>query len=165
MTSKLEAANQILHTFAPDTTISPALSGGYQITFNGRNRRWRTNKGSDFPVFSWGHGGTATVALNHLIRWLQDKPVLPLSTWIYWSSETIKLCDADTVELLRKAGYPETAKCVLCGVQLKSFDWWSLDKVEGCCCLGNQGCREIVKISDVHFFRTSLILTISLLSS
>ena len=140
--SKIDVANKVLKSFAPDSEITFVPGVGYKVSFNGKSKRWVCRGGSFFPMFRWNHGGTATTATSQLIRWLQNRPCLPLSTWAYWSTERISLFPAEMVQLLKDSGYPEKAKCCLCGIELKSFDWWHLDKTEGCCCLHDRGCRQ-----------------------
>ena len=142
--SKLEVANKVLKSFASDSEFVFVPGVGYKVSFNGKSKRWVCRGGSFYPTFRWYHGGTATIAASQLIRWLQNKPCLPISTWEYWSS--IALCPIETVILLKDSGYPEKVNCCLCGAELKQFDWWHLDKIEGCCCLHNQGCRQLGKL-------------------
>lgn len=153
----VDVANQVLQSFAPDTRIE-RRRGGWYVCWTRRNgeelsRRWMT-RGQDFyPVWhrEWAHGGTASTALSQLIRWMQGKPVLPLSTWKYWAGDTCKLLrhhPQDAIRLLLDAGYPEHSKCVLCGVSpIERFDWWSLDGVSGPCCSYTTGCRQKPKES------------------
>ena len=155
----VDAANIVLRSFAPGTELRIDPTGYVVVTwFQWRpaeriERRWMT-RGEDFyPVWhkKWGHGGTACTALAQLVRWIKGKPVLPLSTWVYWGGERCALLRQNegpevAMNALRNAGYPESVNCVLCGGPLPgSFDWWSLDKVSGPCCNHNNGCRQKVK--------------------
>lgn len=82
-------------------------------------------------------------ALSQLIRWLQAKPVLPISVWLYWH-EHLLLLPKEAVDKLSKADYPKTANCVLCGKEIAGpLDWWSLDNISGPCCTWKNGCRQI----------------------
>lgn len=134
-------ANRVLGFFAKGTSLR--IECGYILvswsTFKGRvERRWMT-RGQDFyPVWhrKWTGGGTASTALSQLVRWVQGKPVLPLSTWSYWTSDKYKLLDPQAIEILRDAGYPEKVQCVRCGSNnfAGGMDWWGLDGVSGPSC-------------------------------
>lgn len=109
-------------------------------------RRW---DGHDFyptwhKIAPWG--GTQSVAISQLIRWWRGQPVLPLASWEWWSSGTVKLLHTqDAVDILRDAGYPAVSACVLCGrTPTVGLDWWNLDGVSGPCCSGysSDGCRQ-----------------------
>lgn len=150
--TRIDISNRMLQCFAPDTLLR--LESGYVIVewinYKGKqSKRWMTRGQNFYPVWSreWGHGGTACTALAQLIRWVQGKPVLPISSWEYWKSDRCKLLrhgDADdAIQRLLYNGYPQTANCVLCGLRLAySFDWWSLKKVSGPCCNYTEGCRQ-----------------------
>jgi hypothetical protein len=138
---KIEIANRVLKDFAPNTEIVRGATG-WKVTWidwKGKavSRRWQTRSGQDFyPTWSskWGYGGTACTALSQLIRWLQDRPVLPLKSWQYWSSPTVKLCSPEAVLLLGEAGYPDRADCVVCGKPIDGLiDWCHLDGISGAC--------------------------------
>lgn len=153
--ARLITANAALQCFAP--RVSLADDRGYvRVTWTGADRptsrRWMT-RGQDFyPVFNrqLPLGGTCTTALSQLVRWCGDKPVLPLSTWKYWTGEVVRMARhrpgaaAELVELLETAGYPAVALCVLCQRPLESLDWWSLKGVSGPCCSYHDahGCRQ-----------------------
>lgn len=151
--SKLQAANKALSTFS-NSRIERRKNGWFVCWENhsqGKmSRRWQCRSGQDFyPVWYrvWAHGGTASTALSQLIRWLQGKPVLPISCWRYWASERVKLLPATVANDLLQAGYPEHASCVLCGIEIQgSFDWWNLDGVSGPCCYYTNGCRQKGKL-------------------
>lgn len=138
-TSKLEIANAILKTFAPNTSIEKGQNGWVVswTTHRGKkiSRRWQAStKGSFYPSWyhRWPHGGTACTALAQLVFWLRDEPVLPLSTWRYWVK--LKLGSQSTLDLLAQAGWPETPVCVKCGNLIPegvSFDWFNLANTSG----------------------------------
>lgn len=146
---RLEVANRVLQTFATDTAME--LETGHVViswttqstTFR---RRWMT-RGQDFyPVWKnkWPHGGTASTALSQLVRWVQGKPVLPIASWEYWSSDRIKLIRfGDAVEVLRQGGYPEKSPCVKCGSfdYHGGMDWFSMENKSG------PGCFKCLKDS------------------
>lgn len=140
--TKLEIANTVLKSFAPDAEITFVPRVGYKVSHSGKKaKRWVTIGGSFYPTCRWNRGGTATIALTQLIRWLQNRPVLPLTSWKYWCNQ--KLVEPEILEILKEAGYPETAKCCLCDEELvKGLDWWNLGKVQGCCCTMFSGCRQ-----------------------
>lgn len=150
---RVSIANAVLDCFASGTTIEIRRGGVYVLwTSWGKpvSRRWQCRGGQSFyPVWhrKWAHGGTATTALAQLVRWIQEKPVLPLGTWRYWTGENVALGRArgiEAVRLLQEGGYPDDVPCVLCGESLKgrSLDWWSLDGLSGPCCTGRDGCRQ-----------------------
>lgn len=149
----LNAANKALDCFAPGTSIVVKRRVGVCVEWTQHSgkqfsRRWQTQRGQDFyPTWyrHWGHGGTATTALAQLVRWMQGKPILPLATWRHWTGERVYLGQKrgpECVSILEAAGYPETVNCVLCGVELRGLDWWSLDGVSGPCCSWTAGCRQ-----------------------
>lgn len=146
---RMDVANSVLSKF---TTIALLRKpGGIYVTWENRNgrfvRRWAC-RGQDFyPVWTriFPHGGTCSTAVSQLIRWIQDRPVLPLSTWRYWASERCKLLEPLVVDELEAAGYPVEAMCVLCNRPIKGgLDWWSLRDVSGPCCSWRSGCRQKV---------------------
>lgn len=147
--AQLEVANRVLATFAPESRIARRHGRWYVFWKLGDGketwRRWST-RGQDFyPVWSrrWPHGGTACTALSQLIRWLQGKPVLPISTWRYWGMPAINLVRGDAVQTLLDGGYPEHADCVLCHQRIDGgIDWWHLGNVSGPCCGWTTGCRQ-----------------------
>lgn len=150
---RIDVANVVLKCFAAETELR--IESGHVLVcwtqHGGKKfeRRWMT-RGQDFyPVWhnKWGHGGTASTALAQLVRWVRGLPVLPLTTWRYWSGERVALLrhgnSNEAISALSAAGYPETATCVLCGMELTSgFDWWSLDGVTGPCCAWTSGCCQ-----------------------
>lgn len=152
---RCEIANRVLKTFVPDTEIRLCPTGYVLVRWKDFNRaewnekRWMT-RGQDFyPVWHrrWGHGGTATTALAQLVRWIQGKPVLPLSSWRYWAGDKCRLLrQADATQPLAEmeaAGYPRVGICVLCDRELHgTFDWWSLNGVTGTCCSMREGCLQ-----------------------
>lgn len=148
---KIEAANAVLAIIAERTQIERRCSGWY-VTWSRSNgdtlsRRWSVCDGSHYPPWyrHWGHGGTCTQALHQLIRWCQERPVLPLATWHYWCGQQVYLArdrGAEACSLLSDAGWPHNVPCVLCGVDLAgSIDWWGLGGVSGPCCKWG-GCRQ-----------------------
>lgn len=146
-------ANRVLDCFADGTIISYMDGRGVVVSWRRYGgeivyRRWQT-RGQDFyPTWSnlWGHGGTACTALSQLVRWIQGKPVLPLSTWRYWFGDKCRLArdrGDEAIKALVHGDYPEMALCVLCGNQIEgSLDWWSLKNVTGPCCGWTSGCRQ-----------------------
>lgn len=147
---QIATCNAVLHTFQPDSLIRWVETQIYvEFAYQGRRelKRWQC-RGQDFyPMWyrKWSGGGTACTALAQLIRWLQGKPVLPLTTWEYWAGERVHLIKSlETIAMLRDAGYPAVARCVLCDRELKAagFDWWSLAGVSGPCCHYTSGCRQ-----------------------
>jgi len=149
-TPKLDVANIVLASFF-DGRIERRKGGMYVCWTDRYNgdvaKRWQC-RGQDFyPV--WHHkypgGGTSSTALSQLIRWVQGKPVLPISTWRMWASERCKLLPIEAVHQLIVGGYPQSVDCVLCKNQIEGgLDWWSLDGVSGPCCGYTSGCRQRV---------------------
>ena len=81
---RLSACNEVLASFAPDTTIERRRGGWYVCWTASRGpiaRRWRCRGQGFYPVWfrRWPHGGTATTALSQLIRWLRGQPVIVIS--------------------------------------------------------------------------------------
>jgi hypothetical protein len=148
---RLATANIVLNSFAAGSCIE--LQGSHLVVawtaFDQKRtkmrRRWIARHGQSFyPVWSrrWPHGGTATTALSQLIRWLQGRPVLPISSWRYWSGDKCRLVPDWAVGRLLSGGYPEHADCVLCGQRLGALDWWCLGGISGPCCTCSTGCRQ-----------------------
>lgn len=154
---RIDVANKVLQTFAPDTELRIDAHGYVVVEWTTHrdvllSRRWMTRGQDWYPVWHryWGHGGTACVALSQLVRWCQRKPVLPLATWRYWADEQVRLLRHGDVpsalSALRDAGYPEVATCVLCGRFVDGgCDWWSLKGVSGPCCSMRSGCKQVLK--------------------
>ena len=154
---RIDVANTVLHTFAPDTKLRIDAQGYVVVEWTTRHdvllsRRWMTRGQDWYPVWHrhWGHGGTACVALSQLVRWCRDKPVLPLTTWRYWAGEQVRLLRygdvSSALSALRNAGYPEVATCVLCGRYVDGgCDWWSLKGLSGPCCAMRSGCKQMLK--------------------
>lgn len=160
--TRLDTANAALALFAVDVTLSRE-NGHVVVQFpswhRGKpcvlRRRWQTSGQSFYPTWSrkFSHGGTVTIALAQLVRWVRHQHVLPLSTWRYWCSEKVSLAQyrgAELLNVLEQGGYPEGAACCLCGRDpLPRFDWWHLDGVSGPCCDygDSEGCRQKPKVS------------------
>lgn len=146
MEDRLEVVNKVLAEFAPGTVVKKEGSQGWTVHWTNYRgieitRRWQVRRGGSFyPVWSklWAHGGTCCAALTQLMRWLQGRSVLPLSTWRYWKSNGLAI-SCDSIESLARAGYPDRAVCIHCGEQISNgFDWYDLGKISGCvhfhCC-------------------------------
>lgn len=149
----LETANAVLDCFAQGTAISIKPKVGVVVSwtqYNGTqfSKRWMTRGQDFFPVWSqkWGHGGTCCTALSQLVRWVKEKPVLPIGTWKHWTSPQCFLARSrgpEVIKLLEEGGYPQDAICVLCHNPIEQgLDWWSLDKISGPCCSWTTGCRQ-----------------------
>jgi hypothetical protein len=150
---RVEAANLVLWWFAHKTQIVKRRDGRIAVSWSGHggqsfSRVWQTRRQDFYPVWShkWAHGGTACTALSQLVRWVQDKPVLPLGTWRHWCGPRVALGRENgpkIVTLLQERGYPEHVDCVLCHVPIVGgLDWWSLNGVSGPCCHHTEGCRQ-----------------------
>jgi hypothetical protein len=151
---RIPAANAALDCFAAGTTLE-IDRGRVFVCWERRGtfprKQWMTRWTDFYPVWyrQWGHGLSASTALAQLVRWIQGRPVLPLSTWRYWASDGARLAGEhgpEMVAALEQSGYPESAPCVLCGRDLGNtqLDWWRLDGVSGPCCSYNDetGCRQ-----------------------
>jgi hypothetical protein len=151
--TRIDVANEVLQLFAAGTSIEKP-KGGVFVTWErwrppGKvTKRWQCRGSGFYPVWhrQWGHGGTACRALSQLVRWIQEKPVLPLSTWRFWTGKSVRLGRENgprILELLAAGGYPESVNCVLCDQQITgSYDWWDLKGVSGPCCNHYSGCRQ-----------------------
>jgi len=151
---RLAAANIALKSFAPDTTLR--LESGYVLVEWQRrsgetfSKRWMCRGNDFYPVWyrQWCHGGTTSTALSQLVRWIQGKPVLSISSWRYWASEGVALLRQGdgaepAIKALLDAGYPQQPVCVLCKKQIDGgIDWWNLNGVSGPCCGWSNGCRQ-----------------------
>ncbi len=139
-------ATEVLQCFAAESFIW-RRPGGWWVCWDGTirgkrqliERRYSVGRGrSHHPPWDriWGHGGTACEALYQLIRWCRDEPVLPLSAWKYWGSDTVKLIHFDeALPKLKHMCWPEHVDCVLCGAETDvARDWWDLDGVSGPLC-------------------------------
>jgi len=157
MTTKLETVNAAIAIFAPGTTVRRGLTGWLVewTTCSGKkySRRWTVEKGNDFyPVWHnrWPYGGTCCNALAQLMRWLQDRPVFGIGTWLYWGSPNIRLGKPELIEVLLQGGYPADHVCVICGKTIvpsvDGLDWWSLKGVSGPSCrFSNCRNKEVIK--------------------
>ena len=155
---RVEVANVVLQSFAPDTTVRIDASGHVIVEWTRRggeklSRRWMARGQDWYPVWHrhWGHGGTASRALSQLVRWIQGKPVCSLAVWRGWASPGCALLrqqgdnGAAALTALADAGYPKESPCVLCGDTEHIGDWWSLKGVSGPCCSMRSGCRQQAK--------------------
>jgi hypothetical protein len=149
---RLATANAALKFFAPETTVEVRMGRVWVCWTNYRGeataKPWASRGQSFYPVWShkWGHGGTCCTALSQLVRFIQGRPLLPISTWRWWASPTVALGrdkGDELVATLLAGGYPEHVKCVLCEREIDSrLDWWHLDDVSGPCCGWTTGCRQ-----------------------
>ena len=109
---RIAVANLALDTFMPGVILYPGRE--LRMCWDIRKQppkydfpaRLRTD--GSWPAFGYRQrpsGGTAFQALAQLIRYARDLSRLPLVTWEYWSSETVKLGTPTTVEILRQGGY------------------------------------------------------------
>lgn len=158
--TRLVIVNAVLAHLEPRTTIyfrgNKARVKWSVYTGKQFDRQWMT-RGQDFyPVWKhqWPHGGTMTTALAQLVRYAQGKPVLPLSTWEYWGTDTVALfrnrdgsdSGKEIIGILAASDYPKVATCVLCGKSpIGRFDWWSLDGVSGPMCNYTEECKPFRK--------------------
>lgn len=139
MINRIDVANEVLNSFS--SALIEKRKNGIYIIFRYRDelisRRWQC-RGQDFyPVWKrkYPGGGTSCIALSQLIRWVQNKPVLPLSSWEYWSGDSCRLVPKESVEILKSNKYPQEVKCVRCEKEIiKGIDWWNLNGVSGPCC-------------------------------
>jgi hypothetical protein len=93
-----------------------------------------------------GMGGTMAMAVGQLVLWIRGKPRLPLRSWEYWASDTIRLAGDNGPAMLAciaasTYGDGKATRCVLCGGD-QVGDWWSLNGVTGPCCSYTRGCRQ-----------------------
>lgn len=161
--SRLAVANAVLAILESRTTIyfrgNKARVKWSRWDGKEFDRQWMT-RGQDFyPVWHhhWPHGGTMTTALAQLVRYTQGKPVLPLSTWEYWGTDTVALLrqrngaehGKPIIDILAASDYPKVATCVLCGKSpIGRFDWWSLNGVSGPMCWYTDECKSFQKAAQ-----------------
>lgn len=149
---RLNACNRILASFSKQRVLfSISETGRVMVSWHSPktgkkiSKMWTCKHG--YPTWrkSTPWGDNQSRAMYQLIRWYRGLPVMPMETWEYWASDTIKLCNAETLAILREVGWPEQAQCVLCGQTCKGLDWWEQDEVTGPCCSGfrRDGCRQI----------------------
>jgi len=149
-TERIAIANSALQTFAHSIEL---YRGTHELRI-----RWdiRQEKcADDYPArlrgdgtwpkygyYRYPTGGTGQQAIAQLIRYIRDLNRLPIDTWKYWASDTVKLCNSQTVEILQNSDYgnPKKTRCVLCGsTEFKpGLDWWSLNGLTGPCCWGGK---------------------------
>jgi hypothetical protein len=135
----LTRANQVLETFigrTPRLRVSGFGRLEVRSAWGSMSARVSPNNGSLAGRYgNHGMGGTSAMAVGQLIRWYRNQSRLPIDSWRYWASDTIKLCSLDTVALLEDSTYSDPKKvcCVLCGSS-KVGDWWNLNGKTGPCC-------------------------------
>src|SRR5579862_6791320 len=151
---RLDQANRVLSTFDRFdryVTLSVDERGRIWVSwiYHGtgstlKSKAWVTRESDLHPVWRGPWGGTESIAISQLVRWIQGKPVFPMSTWKYWASATVKLSNDQTLAVLREIGWPTEAICVLCKKPCRGLDWWSLNGVSGPCCSGwnTAGCMQ-----------------------
>jgi len=146
--SRIDVANEVLASYTITQIEKIPRKGVYVFwSMGGKDyrRRWQCRGNDFYPVWNrvYPHGGTSVTSLSQLVRWVQDKPVLPVATWRYWANPKMNLLSNSVVDKLEEAGYPTVAKCVLCEIEItRTLDWWSLNGVSGPCCYYTQGCRQ-----------------------
>lgn len=152
---RMAVAQEVLGLFASGTRLEWRPGRGMFVVWRRWGlddevaRRWQTSGGQEFyPVWKrqWHHGGTCSTALSQLIRWVQGRPVMPLSSWRWWTGPQVRLGREQgpkILELLRAGGYPETAVCVKCGKAItERLDWGNRGRVAGPICGNMTGCRH-----------------------
>ena len=146
---RLATANAALQCFVPDTRLELRNGRVFVCWENYRgkpaSRMWMTRGGSFYPMWShkWAHGGTCTIAMAQLVRWVRGLTVLPMTTWEYWVGERVGLAgwrgkdkQEELLATLRNAGYPLVSTCIFCGKSpIGRFDWYSYRGKEGTVCL------------------------------
>lgn len=144
MVARAVMANAILKTYAHKDAEIILRGRRVFVRDYSRTRQWVVRGGQSFyPAYRTSMGGTQTTSIAILIRWIQGRPVFPMSTWEYWASGTINLCNQETLALLVEYGYPKHVECVLCGNEIKGgLDWWCLDNLSGPCCSWTSGCKQ-----------------------
>jgi len=77
-------------------------------------------------------GGTGTIAMAQLVRYVLGKPLLPMGWW----RRVVEVgMEPEILDVAKSIGWPESHPCCLCGETLTTgYDWWSLGKTEGICC-------------------------------
>ena len=157
ISNRIAAANEALLDIAPRESraeISIVPRKGVHVSWSKPwadsqrvTKRWTCNSGG-WPPWSrqWPTGGTGVQALFQLVRWVQERPILPIRTWRYWASDTVKMLPPEAVDKLLAAGWPESVLCVLCkgtiDPPITGLDWWHLDGVSGPCCGPGKGCQK-----------------------
>lgn len=153
--ARLATANAACQLFIPETRLQARKGRVWCLWTDWRGKEsaapWATRGNDFYPVWHrrWGHGGTCCTALSQLVRFVQGRPVLPLSTWGYWCSDEVALArhrGADHAAVLLRTladgGYPEFATCVLCGKSpIGRFDWFNNGKVSGPGCWYTAECK------------------------
>jgi len=165
---RMNAANQALKAFPIGNMFQFELKNNrlavYWMDYWTRDRKPRKVSkvwhfqydGSLWPKFRLPTGGTLTQFIGQLVRWIRDKPVLPLYVLRHWDSPNYGLFGSysDAVlAILIKAGYPETVKCVVCGDKPNGMDWWSRDNVSGPCCNWGSCEEKCKKIRDEGLYK------------
>lgn len=149
--SRLEQANAILRTYAPECRLEQS-SGLYLAwtDFRGTKHRkkWTPqSRGSDFPSIynRVPFGGTCCCATMELTRWVRDLPVRPLGMWKHFCSKTVGM-QPDALKLAAEYGWPKQVPCVMCGRLLGDgvpYDHYDHDTLEhpGPGCWYTEGCQ------------------------
>ncbi len=91
-------------------------------------------------------GGTMSVVLGQLTRWIRDQTRSSLWCWEYWCSPTVGLGNSETYPMIAASTYgnPMKTACIVCGEPaVKSLDWLTCPEGEGVgpCHLGPR-CRK-----------------------
>lgn len=152
---RIPVANRILQTFESGAKAEFVLSDAGRLRIKTQHGSKPATVANNSGALSCnygqlGFGGTSAMAIGQLVRWIRNKTRLPVACWEYWASDTIKLCNDETVQLIEKSGYcdPKKTCCVLCGYEYTG-DWWDLDGVVGpCCSMGR--CQQRKKPTSKH---------------
>lgn len=148
-----QIANKALAFFSKNVSILPNGKVRFPVYPYGENdfleKQWvPISRGSFYPKWhrKFTHGGTVTTALCQLVRFVNEQPVLPLSSWEYWCGNSVALAGERGQELINilRHVWPD-AKCVLCGEAMTGVDWWTDKKRDGPCCSWSAGCRQKVE--------------------
>jgi hypothetical protein len=109
--TKLEYAQAILHSFAPEVKLemdrgryffSWELTGGIKV-----RKQWQARGDSDYPTW-YRHrpfGGTGCVALACLVKWMRGTRPLYLPWWKHVCGDMVRLSEKPelTLDLIQKA--------------------------------------------------------------
>ena len=147
---RLAIANKVLKTLDPLWELKWIEGHGLYFCFHDhsgtpRQKRFSSDDSTLSLCFKLICGGTASRFISLMGRWVQGKPVLPLTVIRQWAAAPYLLWKQpsrrdEALQLLEESDYPKKATCVFCNHELSStpWDWFCFGKFNGPGCMDDE---------------------------